>query len=68
MSLLRCEAEGLNVIMHTHDEIGLETKAWRRDSEKLLAIMNDPDPVFAELPLDAEIENGVRYKIKEMAA
>lgn len=64
-ALLRCEAAGLNVVMHTHDEIGVETQAVKGDARKLFRIMKNPDPVFDGLPLDVEIESGERYKIKE---
>ena len=70
MALLECEEAGLNVVMHTHDEIGIETTRPKRDGLVLYNIMLNPHDCFKGLPLDAEVESGPRYKVKdwEMAA
>lgn len=57
-ALKRCEAEGLNVVLHVHDEIcvqGLD------ESERLLAIMTSPPDWAVGLPLAAEVHLGGRY-------
>lgn len=40
--LAACEAEGLRVVLHTHDEVAIETDDPEEDSRKLLEIMMRP--------------------------
>jgi DNA polymerase len=59
-----CDAAGLPVDMHTHDEIKFDSRTPKRDARKLLRIMENPGDVYEGLPLTAEVEYGPRYKIK----
>lgn len=62
--LAACEAAGLPVDMHTHDEMKFDSARPKRHARKLLRIMENPGPVYEGLPLAAEVEYGPRYKIK----
>jgi DNA polymerase len=61
-ALRRCERENLNVVLHVHDEIVLESSSPDEDKIKLELIMTTP-PSWAEgLPLEAEVKiMGSRY-------
>jgi DNA polymerase len=61
-ALRRCERENLNVVLHVHDEIVLESSSPEEDEIKLKSIMTTP-PSWAEgLPLEAEVKiMGSRY-------
>jgi len=60
-SLARLEEEGLDVVLHVHDEIVLETAQPEADAETLLRVMTTA-PAWAQgLPLNAEVEMMVRY-------
>lgn len=61
-ALRRCERENLNVVLHVHDEIVLESSSPKEDEIKLKLIMTTP-PSWAEgLPLEAEVKiMGSRY-------
>jgi DNA polymerase len=61
-ALRRCERENLNVVLHVHDEIVLESARPEEDKIKLHNIMTTA-PAWAEgLPLDAEVKiMGLRY-------
>lgn len=62
-ALLKCQAAMLPVIMHTHDEIVLETRKVKGHAGDLKYIMENPDDIFEGLPLNADVEYGARYKI-----
>ena len=63
-ALVDCEDEELDVVLHTHDEIVIETDTPERDGPLLQEIMEFV-PAWAEgLPLAAEVEQGERYKCK----
>jgi DNA polymerase len=61
-ALRRCERANLNVVLHVHDEIVLESSSPEEDEIKLKSIMTTP-PSWAEgLPLEAEVKiMGSRY-------
>ncbi|UOF77641.1 DNA polymerase [Caudoviricetes sp.] len=61
-ALRRCERENLDVVLHVHDEIVLESAHPEEDKIKLHNIMTTP-PSWAEgLPLEAEVKiMGRRY-------
>lgn len=62
-ALVRCQAAGLKVVLHVHDEIVIETEQPEVDGPKLKSIM-EVVPAWAEgLPVEAEIQSGDRYKI-----
>lgn len=60
-SLKRLEAEGLDVVLHVHDEIVLETSDPDTAADTLLRIMTTA-PAWAQgLPLNAEVAVMTRY-------
>lgn len=60
-SLARLEEEGLEVVLHVHDEIVLETAAPDTAADTLLRIMTTA-PAWAQgLPLNAEVAVMTRY-------
>jgi DNA polymerase bacteriophage-type len=60
-ALAECDADGLPVVLHVHDEIVLDTPRPVEHSETLTRIMCAP-PVWAEgLPLKAETKIASRY-------
>ena len=60
-SLARLEEEGLNVVLHVHDEIVLETADPDAAADALLRIMTTA-PAWAQgLPLNAEVATMTRY-------
>ena len=60
-SLARLEEEGLDVVLHVHDEIVLETSEPEAAAETLVRVMTTP-PVWAfGLPLNAEVATMTRY-------
>ena len=60
-SLARLEEEGLDVVLHVHDEIVLETADPEADAAKLLKIMTTAPAWATGLPLDAEVATMTRY-------
>ena len=60
------EPWSLRVVLHSHDEIVIESRDVPEDSRKLKALMETapPWPCADALPLQAEIESGFRYKVK----
>lgn len=66
--LYECEAAGLAVVGHTHDEIMLESSRPKRDAALLKQIMEENPPWAAGLPLAAETGSGFRYKAKDQTA
>jgi DNA polymerase len=60
-SLARLEEEGLDVVLHVHDEIVLETADPDADAAKLLKIMTTAPAWAAALPLNAEVATMTRY-------
>ena len=60
-SLARLEEEGLDVVLHVHDEIVLETDQPDTAAETLLRVMTTA-PAWAQgLPLNAEVATMTRY-------
>jgi len=60
-SLSRLEEEGLDVVLHVHDEIVLETADPEAAGAALLRVMTTA-PAWAQgLPLNAEVEIMTRY-------
>jgi len=60
-SLARLEEEGLDVVLHVHDEIVLETADPEAAADALLRVMTTA-PAWAQgLPLNAEVEIMTRY-------
>jgi len=60
-SLARLEEEGLDVVLHVHDEIVLETADPEAAAAALLRVMTTA-PAWAQgLPLNAEVETMTRY-------
>lgn len=55
---------GLDVVGHTHDEILIETDDPATDGGQLQTIMETGFDWSAGLPLNAEMEYGLRYKVK----
>lgn len=55
-SLVNCEQEGLNTVLHVHDEIGCETDD--RNLEKLLTVMSDPPSWASGFPVVVEGGSG----------
>jgi len=60
-SLSRLEEEGLEVVLHVHDEIVLETAEPDAAAAALLKIMTTPPSWAYGLPLNAEVATMVRY-------
>lgn len=62
-ALVRCEAEGLPVVFHVHDEIVCEVHTAGADAalERLIAVMSDTPEWAAGLPLKAEGHATPRY-------
>ena len=60
-SLMRLEEEGLDVVLHCHDEIVLETINPETDAAKLFEIMTTPPAWAYGLPLNAEVATMTRY-------
>lgn len=62
-ALLRCEAAGLSVVMHVHDEILVEVPDDGSKSETDLAhIMCAVEPWAAQMPIAAAGWSGYRYR------
>lgn len=60
-TLKRLEEEGLDCVLHVHDEVVLETAEPEAAAAKLLKIMTTA-PAWAEgLPLNAEVATMTRY-------
>ena len=60
-SLKRLEEEGLDVVLHVHDEIVLETTDPETAAETLLRIMTTAPAWASGLPLNAEVAVMTRY-------
>lgn len=60
-SLQRLDEEGLEVVLHVHDEIVLETAEPDAAAAALLKIMTTPPSWAYGLPLNAEVATMVRY-------
>ena len=60
-SLRRLEEEGLDVVLHVHDEIVLETAEPEAAAAALLKIMTTPPAWAYGLPLNAEVATMTRY-------
>ncbi len=60
-SLDRLDEEGLDVVLHVHDEIVLETADPEAAAVRLLEIMTTPPAWAYGLPLNAEVATMTRY-------
>lgn len=60
-SLRECDKEGLEVILHVHDEILVESDNSVLDSERLKYIMTHPPQWCEDLPLEVDIKTLNRY-------
>lgn len=60
-SLRRLDEEGLDVVLHVHDEIVLETANPDDTAATLVDIMTTPPAWAAGLPLNAEVATMTRY-------
>ena len=60
-SLMRLEEEGLDVVLHVHDEIVLETADPERATQALKAAMTKTPAWAYGLPLDAKVKTMTRY-------
>jgi DNA polymerase len=60
-SLKRLEEEGLETVLHVHDEIVLETADPDTAAETLLRIMTTAPAWASGLPLNAEVAVMTRY-------
>ena len=60
-SLDRLDEEGLEVVLHVHDEIVLETADPEAAAARLLEIMTTPPAWAYGLPLNAEVATMTRY-------
>ena len=60
-SLDRLDEEGLDVVLHVHDEIVLETADPEAAAARLLEIMTTPPAWAYGLPLNAEVATMTRY-------
>ena len=60
-SLWQLEEEGLDVVLHVHDEIVLETADPEAAAAKLLKVMTTPPAWAYGLPLNAEVATMTRY-------
>ena len=60
-SLMRLEEEGLDVVLHVHDEIVLETAEPEAAAAALLKIMTTAPAWAYGLPLNAEVATMTRY-------
>ena len=60
-ALRRCEAEGLKVVLHVHDELVLETSDGPLAERALMDIMTTPPAWAGGLPLAAEVKTVGRY-------
>ena len=62
-SLKRLEEEGLDVVLHVHDEIVLEVPEHDAEaaSARLVEIMCQPPAWAMGLPLNAEVATMARY-------
>jgi DNA polymerase len=56
-ALRKCDTQGIEVVMHVHDEI----VAQNVDKERLRSILTDAPAWAAGLPIQASAETGVRY-------
>jgi DNA polymerase len=60
-ALLRFEARGLPVVFHCHDEIVVEVLEGSISEQEVLAIMLEPPPWAAGLPLGGKVHSGRLY-------
>jgi hypothetical protein len=60
-ALLRFEARGLPVVFHCHDEIVIEVPTGSIEDREVLAILLEPPPWAAGLPLGGTVHSGPIY-------
>jgi DNA polymerase len=63
-AMLKCEAEGLPVVLEVHDEILVEPRAGQADEKMLKQIMLDVEPWVREIkaPIGIDTWTGDRYR------
>ena len=64
-AIRRANDAGLEIVLHVHDELVCECDEDQVEETKakILAIMNEVVPWAEGLPLAAEVEAGIRYKV-----
>jgi hypothetical protein len=60
-ALLRFEARGLPVVFHCHDEVVIEAEEGGVTADEVLAILLEPPPWAAGLPLGGKVHSGPIY-------
>jgi DNA polymerase len=60
-ALLRFEARGLPVVFHCHDEVVIEVPEGSISEQEVLAILLEPPPWAAGLPLGGKVHSGPLY-------
>jgi hypothetical protein len=60
-ALLRFEARGLPVVFHCHDEVVIEAEEGTVTAEEVLAVLLEPPPWAAGLPLGGKVHAGSIY-------
>jgi DNA polymerase len=60
-ALLRADARGWNVVFHCHDEITIEAPDGTVTEQDVLALMLEPPPWAAGLPLGGKVHSGRIY-------
>jgi len=61
-AMLRLDAAGFSIVIHTHDEIGCEEFEGKRTLREMIAIMTQIPPWAQGLPLKAAGFTGDRYR------
>jgi hypothetical protein len=57
----RCEARGLNVVFHCHDEVTVEVPIATLSDTEFLAILREPPSWADGLPLNGKVHSGLHY-------
>jgi DNA polymerase I-like protein with 3'-5' exonuclease and polymerase domains len=63
-AMLKCEAEGLPVVLEVHDEILVETRTGQADEKMLKQIMLSVEPwvLAIKAPIGVDTWSGSRYR------
>jgi hypothetical protein len=57
----RCEARGIHVVFHCHDEVTVEVPIGTLSDEEFLAILRETPPWADGLPLNGKVHSGPHY-------
>lgn len=60
--MLRAEDAGLEIVLHVHDELGIESEEPDRDGPVLIKAMTDPIEWCPGLPISSSVDVLKRYK------